>query len=160
MTVTMAGHTFWSSLIFSVLLLSPGFILQKCGTSTITFTHEHWTADIGAGGPGFLSFEAFHSLCGFQSLCFTEHNICISRVYSNEAVPGGIRSIDSTNGGVQSLCAFKKEMSRALFRKKWLNSRIHYYSNSMASFNYLALQLFVGLEVTDALYKILKNKIL
>ena len=69
----MAGHTFWSSLIFSVLLLSPGFILQKCGTSTITFTHEHWTADIGAGGPGFLSFEAFHSLCGFQSLCFTEH---------------------------------------------------------------------------------------
>ena len=56
MTVTMAGQTFWSSLIFSVLLLSPGFILQKTGTSTITFTHEHWTADIGAGGPGFLSF--------------------------------------------------------------------------------------------------------
>ena len=140
-TVTMAGHTFWSSLIFSVLLLSPGFILQKCGTSTITFTHEHWTAYIGAGGPGFLSFEAFHSFCGFQSLCFTEHDICISRVYSNEAVPGGIRSIDSTNGGVQSLCAFKKEMSRALFRKKWLNSRIHYYSNSMASFNYLALSI-------------------
>ena len=50
-------------------------------------------ADIGAGGPGFLSFEAFHSFCGFQSLCFTEHDICISRVYSNEAVPGGIRSI-------------------------------------------------------------------
>ena len=78
MTVTMAGHTFWSSLIFSVLLLSPGFILQKSGTSTITFTHEHWTAEIGAGGPGFLSFEAFHSFCGFQSLCFTEHDICIS----------------------------------------------------------------------------------
>ena len=92
-------------------------------TSTITFTQEHWTADIGAGGPGFLSFEAFHSFCGFQSLGFTEHDICISRVYSNEAVPGGIRSIDSTNGGVQSFCAFKKEMSRALFRKKWLNSR-------------------------------------
>ena len=53
LTVTMAGHTFWSSLIFSVLLLSPGFILQKSGTSTVTFTHEHRTADIGAGGPGF-----------------------------------------------------------------------------------------------------------
>ena len=38
-------------------------------------------------------------------------------------------------------------MSRALFRKKWLNSRIHYYSNSMASFNYLALSITLSGDV-------------
>ena len=89
--MTMAGHTFWSSLIFSVLLLSPGFILQKCGTSTITFTHEHWTADIGAGGPGFLSFEAFHSFVDFnlsalRNMTFAFQEFTLTRLFLVEYV--------------------------------------------------------------------------
>ena len=88
---------FGALLFFQFCSFLLDLFYRNLALSAITFTQEHWTADIGAGSPGFLSFEAFHSFCGFQSFCFTEHDICISKVYSNEAVPGGIRSIDSTN---------------------------------------------------------------
>ena len=64
------------------------------------------------------------------------------RLPTNEVILGnGLHTMASTNCGVRLLCVIKKEVPKLLLKKKWLKSRISYYSNLDAMFNYLALSI-------------------
>lgn len=73
--------------------------------------------------------------------------ICIAKLKSSDLSPGDLRYLHANNEmfGVASVKG--QPTVRLIMKKKWLISNIIYYSNSVASFNFLELTILLSGDV-------------
>lgn len=79
--------------------------------------------------------------------CRKLSRICIAKLNSSDLSPGDLRYLHANNETFGVACVKGQPTVRLIIKKKWLISNIIYYSNSVASFNFLELTILLSGDV-------------
>ena len=79
--------------------------------------------------------------------CRKLSRICIAKLNSSDLSPGDLRYLHANNEMFGVACVKGQLTVRLIIKKKWLISNIIYYSNSVASFNFLELTILLSGDV-------------
>lgn len=79
--------------------------------------------------------------------CRKLSRICIAKLNSSDLSPGDLRYLHANNEMFGVACVKGHPTVFLIIKKKWLISNIIYYSNSVASFNFLELTILLSGDV-------------
>ena len=79
--------------------------------------------------------------------CRKLSRICIAKLNSSDLSPGDLRYLHANNEMFGVACVKGQPTVRLIIKKKWKISNIIYYSNSVASFNFLELTILLSGDV-------------